>query len=203
MEDLGHPSAPDRAYVYLAGHGCRTDPDHPYLAQDALVLSNFDPAHPQESCVAVKELRTQLAQADIAEVVLILDCSRDFPAAGPIRPAGFGQELAGSDGPGRRFNFCCRHGHRASQPARATASPRRWCAAACESFTTMMLLAGLPARCGQRAGRQRRRPTSRVVRWSSLNGFLHAAFRASHRSPSARYPGLVFARRTDTSPTSR
>ena len=197
VEDLVTRRRADRAYVYLAGHGCRTDPDHPYLAQDALVLGNFHPAHPQDSCVAVKELRTQLAQADIAEVILILDCCRDFPAVGPVRLAGFGRNWRGLRRSGAAVQFLLQ-ARTSGEPTHAgsgVAAPGS--AAACESFTTMMLkgLAGAgPASVldGNDDG-----ATSRVVRWSSLSGFLHAAFRAQPPITVGQDPGLVLAQLSD------
>jgi len=80
----------DRLYVYFAGHGCPTDPENPHFSQDAVVLTDFDPARPQAASLAVRELITQLAQSDVREVVVILDAARGFPFTGSIALDGFG-----------------------------------------------------------------------------------------------------------------
>ena len=82
----------DRLFVYLAGHGCRTDPLNPVLAQDAFVFSEFSPKAPAAACVSISDLVVRLRQSRFGVILVVLDACRDFPFLRPIRPGGLDEE---------------------------------------------------------------------------------------------------------------
>ena len=104
VESLVTRRRADRVYVYVAGHGCRTEPDHPYLAQDALVFTEFDADAPERSCVAVKDLTTQLAQGGSGRSWSSWTALVVSRSAGRSGQAGSGAAGRGRAAPGQPFD---------------------------------------------------------------------------------------------------
>jgi len=80
----------DRLYVYLAGHGCRTDPQNPVLAQDAFAFTDFTTDDPPAACGGVPDVVARLRQSRFGVVAVLLDACRNFPFSQPFRLGGLG-----------------------------------------------------------------------------------------------------------------
>jgi Caspase domain len=88
-------SEDDRLFVYLAGHGCRTDPLNPMLAQDAFAFTGFCADDPQADCAGIEDLKARLRLSRFGVVVVVVDACRNFPFGRPFPLAqlGFDPEL--------------------------------------------------------------------------------------------------------------
>jgi hypothetical protein len=179
----------DRLFVYLAGHGCRTDPLNPVLAQDAFVFSEFSPKAPAAACVTVPDLEVRLRQSRFGIILVVLDACRDFPFRRPIRPGGLDEEpeaprkrnyeprlfLLQSTLPGRTS--------RGQSATGATGTVR--------GDFTVALLDGLRG-AGAAKTYDETRDHPYLVRWSSLVSYLEAA--VPHQAPRGSGEGdLVLA----------
>lgn len=69
----------DRLFVYLAGHGCRTDPQNPVIAQDAFAFTDFAAIDPAAACAGVQDLVSRLRMSRFGTIVIFLDACRNFP----------------------------------------------------------------------------------------------------------------------------
>lgn len=93
VAELTESSAPkkhDRLFVYLAGHGCRTDPLNPLLAQDAFAFTEFTADDPSSASAGIEELAVRLAQSRFGDVIIMIDACRDFPFRRPFRLGSIG-----------------------------------------------------------------------------------------------------------------
>jgi len=188
----------DRLYVYFAGHGCRTDPDNPYLAQDVLVLGEFDPNAPQAACVAVRDLTTQLAQGDFGEIVVVLDCCRNFPFAEPFQVGGFGRNWEGR----RRSGAAAQFQLQATLPGEVAAGgpvggPNGGPAAVRGHFTAALIDALNGSGSAKVFDDTDDSGYPYVVRWSSLEQYLRAAVPQQPPTTTGQNSSAVFARFRD------
>ena len=176
----------DRLFVYLAGHGCRTDPLNPVLALDAFVFSEFSPRAPAAACVSVPDLVSRLRQSRFGIIIVVLDACRDFPFRRPIRPGGLDEEpeaprgrqyeprlfLMQSTLPGRIS--------RGQSTTGATGTVRG-------DFTVALLDGLRGAGAAKTYDETRDRPYS--VRWSSLVSYLEAV--VPHQVPRGSGEGDI------------
>ena len=82
----------DRLFVYLAGHGCRTDPQNPVLAQDAFAFTDFCTDDPSTACMGVQDLVSRLRQSRFGVIVIFLDACRNFPFSQSFQLGGLGRD---------------------------------------------------------------------------------------------------------------
>jgi hypothetical protein len=175
----------DRLFVYLAGHGLRTDPVKPALAQDAFAFTDYSTDTPASDCAGIVGLLTALRQSLFGVVVVIVDACRNYPFRksftlgsadfDPVSPAGRSYEprvfLLQSTLPGRTA---------AGGPAGDTGVVR--------GEFTVALLAGL-AGAGTAKSYDERADRPYVVRWSTLTSFVETA--VPSQAPRGRAEGDV------------
>jgi Caspase domain len=82
----------DRLYVYLAGHGCRTDPGNPVLALDAFAFTEFSSIDPVSNLIGVQDLAARLRQSRFGVIVVILDACRNLPFDEALQLGGIGTD---------------------------------------------------------------------------------------------------------------
>ena len=85
-------SEDDRLYVYLAGHGCRTDPANPVLAIDAFAFTEFSSIDPVANLIGVPDLVARLRQSRFGVIVVILDACRNLPYKESLQLGGIGTD---------------------------------------------------------------------------------------------------------------
>jgi hypothetical protein len=180
----------DRLTVYFAGHGCRTDPDNPALADDALVFTDFSEDDPGGDAVGVRDLISRLEQTRFGAVVLLVDACRDFPFRRPFQLGGLGFDPATQGRPPPRLYLL--QATLPGQPAlggRSAGSERG-------RFTTA-LLDGL-AGAGSAKEYDDRAARPYVVRWSTLVAYVERA--VTDQQPRSTYQGdLILADFADNS----
>jgi hypothetical protein len=198
VEELVTQLTADRLYVFFAGHGCPTDPDNPHFSQDAIVLADFDPDHPQVASIAVRELITQLAQSDIREVVVILDAARGFPFDRSIAVEGFGVGWQGKRRSGAVVQFLIQATSMADGSLTTTlleALAGKAAVAAPDDAGSDA--AGSDAALSDAVVPDAAAPDDRpqaVVRWSSLVEYLRSALPLHPPQTSGQNTSLVLAR---------
>jgi len=162
----------DRLFVYLAGHGCRTDPLNPVLAQDAFVFSEFSPKAPAAACVSISDLVVRLRQSRFGVILVVLDACRDFPFLRPIRPGGLDEEPEAPRGRNyepRLFLL------QSTLPGRTSrGQPATGVTGTVRGDFTVALLDGLSGAGAAKIYDETRDPPY-SVRWSSLVSYLEAA----------------------------
>jgi hypothetical protein len=165
----------DWLFVYLAGHGCRTDPQNPVLAQDAFAFTDFRTNDPSAACMGVQDLVSRLRQSRFGVVVVFLDACRNFPFSQPFQLGGLGLDpeppsdrryeprlfLLHSTLPGHTST-----GHASGEPSGTVRG----------DFTVALLDGLRGAGTAKTYDETRDRPYT--VRWSSLTSFLEDALPA-------------------------
>lgn len=159
----------DRLFIYLAGHGCRTDPENPVLAHDAFAFTDFNTDDVSAACISVQDLVSKLRQSRFGTFVIIIDACRNFPFRRPLQPAriGFDPDVPrGRPYEPRLFLLQSTLPGRVSKgmPGKSTASPVR-------GDFTIALLDGLS---GVGSAKSYDETADRPYRvwWSSLTRFL-------------------------------
>jgi hypothetical protein len=167
----------DRLFVYFAGHGCRTDPQNPILARDALAFTGFSEDDPPGNAVGVQDLVARLEHSRAGSVLVLLDACRDFPFRQPFQLGGLGQDPPASGRPPPRMYLL-----QATLPGRLARGDRT--ADAIRGRFTTAVLAGLAGDGAAKVYDDAAEPPY-VVRWSTLTAYLETAVadqRPEHRA---------------------
>jgi hypothetical protein len=184
-EDAGEH---DRLWLYLAGHGCRTDPLNPVLAQDAFAFTGFSRFSPGSGCVAVPDVVARLRQSRFGEIVLLLDACRDFPFRTAFQVGGLGLDPQPAVGRPYEPRVFILH---STLPGRVSKGTPTGVSQVVRGDFTVALLDGL-AGAGTAKAYDESAERPYVVRWSSLAGYVEAA--VPHQAPRGAGEGdLVLA----------
>jgi Caspase domain len=159
----------DRLFVYLAGHGCRTDPNNPVFAQDAFALTDFsidDPA----AAAGVEELKLQLRQSRFGTIIVFIDACRNYPFETAFQLGSIGTNpKAPQNRPYEPRLFLLQ----STLPGR-TSQEHQGPAGTVRGDFTVALLNGLQG-AGTAKTYDETRDRPYVVGWSSLASYLEAA----------------------------
>jgi caspase domain-containing protein len=164
----------DRFIFFMAGHGCRTDPDNEALSRDTLAFSDFRAHDPGTGVVDVDNLVTflkTLAFGELfGELFLLLDACRNLPYDRPFDPARIGFDPAPTsrrDYEPRLFKFQATLAGATARGEQVDGKMR--------GLFTAALLRGLNGAGRAKVFNEQSTPARYEVRWSTLAEYVAGA----------------------------